>query len=372
MKRSIPLKLKLTASSICVLTVMCAFFALSTFYSANELVIASVTFPATSVEGNVPVAALEPSTALSAASAEAMWQFRGTTIVVMLCLIAFGSILTYLFAAKTLKPLEDLTKRVQEIDIHNLEQGVSIPGTHDEVARLAWAFQGMTEKLNLSYQVQRRFSANAAHELRTPLAAIQAQLDVFQMKPNRNQQEYAALLQSIGESTERLSNLVRDLLAFTNDQRIDKKEPVALRDLLEEIAFELEDDAAARQIGIKISGEGTVYGDDGLLQRAFYNLIANAIRYNVDGGDISIEAADNKVIVADTGVGIPDDAKAHIFDTFFCVDKSRSRELGGSGLGLAIAKNIIDKHGGQIRIEDNQPQGSVFIVEFDSAFETEL
>ena len=192
------------------------------------------------------------------------------------------------------------------------------------------------------------------------------------MKPNRDQQEYAALLQSIGESTERLSNLVRDLLAFTNDQRIDKKEPVALRDLLEEIAFELEDDAAARQIGIKISGEGTVYGDDGLLQRAFYNLIANAIRYNVDGGDISIEAADNKVIVADTGVGIPDDAKAHIFDTFFCVDKSRSRELGGSGLGLAIAKNIIDKHGGQIRIEDNQPQGSVFIVEFDSAFETEL
>lgn len=273
--------------------------------------------------------------------------------------------LTYLFASKTLKPLEDLTDRVDHITIHNLDEGVPIPRTKDEVARLAQAFHDMTEKLNLSYQVQKNFSANAAHELRTPLAAIQTQLDVFQMKPDRNAEEYTALLQSVGASTERLSNLVKDLLTFTNEQKLDKREPVELRSLLEEIVFELEERASARQIKITISGEGTVFGDDGLLQRAFYNLISNAIRYNVDGGSISIDVTDDKVTIADTGVGIPDDAKPYVFDAFFCVEKSRSRELGGSGLGLAIVKSTVENHGGYICVENNQPQGSVFVVGFD-------
>ncbi len=361
MKKSIPLKLKLTVISVCILTIMCAVLTLSAIFSADELVQASVLTPALSMDGDMPAFLLEPSTAVT----EAIWKFRGKTIAVMLCLAAIGSVLTYLFAARTLKPLEDLTKRVQHINIHNLDEGVPIPGTQDEVSRLAQAFQDMTEKLNLSYQVQKNFSANAAHELRTPLAAIQTQLDVFQMKPDRKVEEYTSLLQSIGESTERLSNLVKDLLTFTNEQKIEKKEPVELRSLLEEIVFELEERAAARQIEVTISGEGTVCGDDGLLQRAFYNLIANAIRYNVDGGSIFIDITNDKVTVSDTGVGIPDDAKPYVFNTFFCVDKSRSRELGGSGLGLAIVKSIIEEHGGYVCVENNQPQGSRFIVGFD-------
>lgn len=357
---SVPLKLKLTAVSVCILTVMCVAFAISTIFSTDELVKASITTPAISIDEDMPAIPLEPSVAAT----EALREFRGTTVLVMICLIALGSALTYLFASKTLKPLEDLTERVHHITIHNLDEGVPIPRTKDEVARLAQAFHDMTEKLNLSYQVQKNFSANAAHELRTPLAAIQTQLDVFQMKADRSAEEYTALLKSIGESTERLSNLVKDLLTFTNEQKIDKKEPVELRSLLEEIVFELEERAAARQIDITISGEGTVFGDDSLLQRAFYNLISNAIRYNIDGGSISIDVSDEKVTVADTGVGIPDDAKPYVFDTFFCVDKSRSRELGGSGLGLAIVKSIVENHGGYICVKDNQPQGSVFVVGF--------
>lgn len=361
MRTSVPLKLKLTAVSVCILTVMCAAFAISTIFSTNELIQATVTTPAISIDGDMPAVPLEPSVAVT----EALWEFRGTTVLVMLFLIGLGSALTYLFASKTLKPLEDLTDRVDHITIHNLDEGVPIPRTKDEVARLAQAFHDMTEKLNLSYQVQKNFSANAAHELRTPLAAIQTQLDVFQMKPDRNAEEYTALLQSVGASTERLSNLVKDLLTFTNEQKLDKREPVELRSLLEEIVFELEERASARQIKITISGEGTVFGDDGLLQRAFYNLISNAIRYNVDGGSISIDVTDDKVTIADTGVGIPDDAKPYVFDAFFCVDKSRSRELGGSGLGLAIVKSIVENHGGYICVENNQPQGSVFVVGFD-------
>lgn len=361
MRTSIPLKLKLTAISICILTVMCVAFAISTIFSTNELVYAAVTTPAISVDEEMPAVELEPSVEVK----EALWQFRGTTVLVMLCLIALGSALTYLFASRTLKPLEELTERVNQIDIHNLDEGVPIPRTKDEVAQLAQAFHGMTEKLSLSYQAQKNFSANAAHELRTPLAAIQTQLDVFQMKPDRNAEEYTALLQNLGESTERLSNLVKDLLAFTNEKDI-KKEPVELRALLEETVLELEERAAARRIEITITGEGTVLGDDSLLQRAFYNLISNGIRYNIDGGSIAIEITEDKVTVADTGVGIPDEAKPHIFDTFFCVDKSRSRELGGSGLGLAIVKSIVEKHGGYVLVEDNHPRGTVFVVGFDS------
>lgn len=362
MKKMIPLKLKLTAVSVCIFTIMCAVLAMSAIFSANKLVQATVTTPAMSIDGDMPAVLLNES---STVEPEAIGQFQGTTVVVMLCTIALGSVFTYIFAAKTLKPLEDLTERVQHITIHNLNKGIEIPETKDEVSRLAQAFQDMTEKLNHSYQVQKNFSANAAHELRTPLAAIQTQLDVFQMRPDRKMEEYNALLQSIGESTDRLSHLVKDLLTFTNEQKINKNRNVELKSLLEEIVFELEEYAAARQIEINITGEGTVSGDDSLLQRAFYNLISNAIRYNVDGGSISIDVSDDKVTVADTGVGIPDDAKPYIFDTFFCVDKSRSRELGGSGLGLPIVKSIIEKHGGYICVDNNQPKGSIFTVRFN-------
>lgn len=361
MKKKIPLKLKLTAVSVCILTAMCVVLALSAIFSGNELVRATAVTPAMALDGDMSAATLEPSAVVM----EAIWQFRGTTVIVMLCLVVLGSILTYLFAARTLKPLEKLTERVQHINIHNLKEGVSIPRTNDEVARLAAAFHDMTKKLDMSYQVQKNFSANAAHELRTPLAALQTQLDVFQMKPDRNLEEYTNLLKSIGESTERLSNLVKDLLTFTNEQKIGKKEPVELRSLLEETVFELEECAAAKQIDIAISGSGTVLGDDSLLQRAFFNLISNAIRYNINGGSIFIEITDEQVTIADTGIGIPDEAKTHIFNTFFCVDKSRSRELGGSGLGLAIVKNIIEKHDGYIYVKDNQPQGSIFVVSFN-------
>lgn len=361
MRKSIPLKLKLTAVSVCILTAMCAALTLFALFSANELVQAAVTTPSLSVDGDIPASTLEPSAVVT----QAVRQFRGTTILVMLCLVVLGSVLTYLFASRTLKPLENLTKTVQQINVHNLKEGVLIPHTKDEVARLAGAFHEMTKKLDLSYQVQKNFSANAAHELRTPLAAIQTQLDVFQMKPDRNIEEYSSLLQSIGESTDRLSNLVKDLLTFTNEQEIKKKEPVELRSLLEETVFELEEYAVAKQIEITISGQGTVLGDDSLLQRAFFNLISNAIRYNINSGSIVIKITDNEVTVADTGIGIPDEAKDRIFDTFFCVDKSRSRELGGSGLGLAIVKNIIEKHDGYIYVKDNQPQGSIFVVKFN-------
>lgn len=364
MKRKIPLKFKLTITSVLILTTMCIIFAASSIFSANTLVEATKTVPAQSIGNATPINPAAEEMVTTPFTAE-LGQFRGTTIGVMACLIVFGSALTYVFAAKTLKPLEQLTDTINNINIHNLDEKIPIPGTGDEVDRLTESFNDMTTKLNSAYQVQKNFSANAAHELRTPLALIQTQVDVFQMKADRSPTEYTALLHSISESTDRLSHLVNDLLSFTNEQEVDLTRQVNLRELLEETAFELEESAAAKQITITISGEGTVPGSDCMLQRAFYNLLSNAIRYNVDSGRIIVQISEKKVTIADTGIGIPDEAKPNIFNTFFCVDKSRSRELGGSGLGLAIVKNIIQKHNGYIYVKDNQPKGSVFVVGFD-------
>lgn len=362
MKRKMSLKIKLTIMSVVILTTMCIALAASTIFIADSIVSATLTTPAKSIGPSTEATVTQDSVPSVDA---ALGQFRGNTIVVMICLIVFGSVLTYVFASKTLKPLEHLTKTVDNININNLDENIPIPHTGDEVDRLTQSFNDMTTKLNQSYQVQKNFSANAAHELRTPLAMLQTQVEVFQMKSDRSATEYNALLQSITESTDRLSHLVNDLLSFTNEQEIDLSYPVDLRSLLDETVFELEEAAEAKQIQVTVSGEGTVYGNDSLLQRAFYNLITNAIRYNVDGGCIDIQIESSRVIISDTGIGIPDEAKPNIFNTFFCVDKSRSRELGGSGLGLAIVKNIIEKHNGYIYVKNNLPQGSVFVVGFD-------
>lgn len=365
--KKLPLKAKLTLTSVIILSVMCVCLTLTSIYAANILSSAADTSPAEVMEGTIqPEQSTEiHNSATKKPKTDAIKQFRTTTIFAMIALIGIGSILTYFFANKTLQPLERLTEAANHININNLDENIPLPGTGDEIERLTESFNDMTTKLNASYQVQKNFSANAAHELRTPLATIQTQIDVFELKADRNPVEYFDLIKSVSESTERLSNLVNDLLSFTNEQAVDMSKYVNLRGLIEEIVFELEEKAEARNIKIMLAGEGDVFGSDSLLQRAFYNLISNAIRYNVDGGSISITISNKKVIVADTGVGIPDEAKANIFNTFFCVDKSRSRALGGSGLGLAIVKNIIEKHGGTVYVKDNKPQGAKFIVEFE-------
>ena len=377
----LPLKAKLTITSIIILTVMCMCLTITANYAASSLSNAMNTAPAqNSSRISTPqqredlkdaattqdVATTQNATITQdAITKAATTKFHFTTIYAMIVLIGVGSVLTYIYASKTLKPLEQLTETANHININNLDENIPLPNTGDEVERLTKSFNDMTTKLNASYQVQKNFSANAAHELRTPLATIQTQLDVFELKTDRNPTEYTALIKSVSQSTERLSNLVNDLLSFTNEQDVDMTKSVDLHGLIEEIIFELEENAKAKNIKIILEGEGEIFGSDGLLQRAFYNLISNAIRYNVDGGNIAITISNKKVTVADTGVGIPEEAKPNIFNTFFCVDKSRSRELGGSGLGLAIVKNIIEKHGGSIYVEDNKPQGSIFIVMFE-------
>ena len=269
-----------------------------------------------------------------------------------------------------LKPLGNLSNEVNNININNLSKKLEVPQSGDEVESLTKSFNKMMEVINSSYIMQKNFSANVAHELNTPLAVLQTKIEVFNKKEDRTLDEYKDLLSTINRNTQRLSHLVKDMLELTNEQEIHINQKVYIKELIEEITFELERIARDKNITIQVRGEEVcIYGNDSLLQRTFYNLIENAIKYNVVDGRVLVNIINerNNVIieVKDSGNGIPDELKNKVFDPFFRIDKSRDREIGGSGLGLAIVKHILDKHNATIEVKDNLPRGTTFIIKFN-------
>lgn len=310
------------------------------------------------------VQSLKPSTEVAAKT------FRINNIAVMMVLIIAGSYMTYYHSNKTLKPLEKLNEEMNKINANNLNTSIVFQNTGDEVDQLTKSFNTMISKLHDSYMLQKNFSSNAAHELRTPLTVMQTKIEVFKMK-KRSMNEYEDFLAIIEDSTWRLSEIVKDLLDFTNDQAVDMTEQVNIREIVEEVLYELEDKAVKDKITISLLGEDAVInGNDSLLQQAIYNLVENAIKYNNKNGEIVVEILKEKeqviLKVSDTGIGIPDEMKECIFQPLFRVEESRNREIAGSGLGLAIVKNIIEKHGAIMKVEDNIPQGSCFEIIFKS------
>ncbi len=366
--KKMSLRIKLTFTSIVILTSMCILLTMTAIYSAS--------FITNSVNSLLPEDSQyiqEPTNSYAAASTTqsteaATKTFRINNITVMFILIVVGSYMTYYFSSKALKPLEKLNDKINRININNLNVNIALQNTGNEIDQLTQSFNTMTSKLHNSYMLQKNFSANAAHELRTPLAIIQTKIDVFKMK-KRSIEEYDEFLATIEENTVRLSAIVQGLLNFTNEQVVDMSQQVNIKEIVEEVLYELEGEASRNNIDISLKGNNTVVnGNDGLLQQAIYNLIENAIKYNNKNGKIEVEILqkDNNIIlrVSDTGIGIPDEMKERVFQPLFRVDESRSRDIAGSGLGLAIVKNIIEKHGGIIKVEDNIPQGTCFEVIF--------
>ncbi|MCM1989072.1 HAMP domain-containing sensor histidine kinase [Oceanirhabdus seepicola] len=266
-----------------------------------------------------------------------------------------------------LKPVKELSEKIENVTAHNLSQKIETPNIQDEIYGLTKSFNTMIEKLEQSFESQKQFSANAAHELRTPLAVLQVKLDVFEKEENHNIEEFTELISDMKKHTSRLSNLVISLLELTNLEEIPMENNIEVYSLIEEILWDLDSIAEKNNISLSLTGDtAKIIGDDTLLYRGFYNLIENAIKYNNHNGkvDVDIETKNNDVIIkiSDTGIGIPTDMKERIFEPFVRVDKSRSREMGGAGLGLAITSEIIKKHGGSIEISDNMPKGTIFTV----------
>ena len=290
-----------------------------------------------------------------------------TTIIILL-----SSVCTYFLTKKTLTPLQKLTSEVSQIQAQNLSTQLAVPNSKDEIAQLTSSFNEMLARLDNAFSTQKQFSANAAHELRTPLAVLQTNLEVFEKKQEPEIVEYRQLFTMIKEQTARLSQLVGTLLDMTNLKSVPRTDQVALEELVDEVFCDL--DPVAEKAGISIHFNDSanqnlhtdVTGSYVLLYRAVYNLVENAIKYNRPHGSVSVSVKQERgqamVLVTDTGIGISPENQKKIFDPFFRVDKSRSRAMGGAGLGLALVDSIAKEHGGAVKVLESSETGSTIAL----------
>lgn len=291
------------------------------------------------------------------------------SILATAAVILLAGAFTYFLAGRALAPLRQFSGRIEKIQAQNLSEPLEIPGTDDEVAKLTRSFNGMLERLDNAFRVQRQFSANAAHELRTPLAVMRTNLDVLKKRKNPTAGEYAETLQSVSEQTERLSHLVKMLLEMTELETAPRNDRVCLSALIEEVICDLAQVADEKKVTLcQEPGDAEVTGSDQLLYRAVYNLVENAIKYNRPNGSVTVgvHREDGCVLlrVEDTGIGIAEENQTDIFEPFVRVDKSRSRAMGGAGLGLALVRDIAKKHGGSVRVVKSSDRGTVIEMKF--------
>lgn len=290
-----------------------------------------------------------------------------TTIIILL-----SSVCTYFLTKKALTPLQKLTSEVSQIQAQNLSTQLPVPDSKDEIAQLTSSFNEMLTRLDNAFSTQKQFSANAAHELRTPLAVLQTNLEVFEKKQKPEMIEYRQLFTMIKEQTARLSQLVGTLLDMTNLKSVPRTDQVSLEELVDEVFCDL--DPIAEKAGISIHFNDSsnqdlhtdVTGSYVLLYRAVYNLVENAIKYNRPHGSVSVsvkqENGQAMVLVTDTGIGISPENQKKIFDPFFRVDKSRSRAMGGAGLGLALVDSIAKEHRGTVKVLESSSAGSTIVL----------
>lgn len=375
MLKKVPIRLRLTILSMLLLAVCCVILTLILNFSANQMantIEAAPVLPAAQMgENNLPAefgsATMEMVPVQSANSRQARLQFLYQSIVYMAAVVLTGGGLTYYISGKALQPLYEFNRQMKNRTQHNLSERLPIPESHDEIADLTCSFNEMSCKLDEAFEAQKRFAQSAAHELRTPLTVLKTKVDVFGKKPAHTAEEYDMLLSVIAKHTNRLSELVIDLLELTNIDALDCSDRIEVKTMLHHISQELSDFTKAQNITVTICGEEqTVCGSKSLLHRAFYNLIENAVKYNTPNGQIEMLVSSDEshtvITIADTGIGIPAELQKHIFEPFFRVDKSRSRQMGGAGLGLATVKSIIEKHGGEVTVSDNTGGGTVFKI----------
>lgn len=296
--------------------------------------------------------------------------YRNKSLLFSTVLSLFGGVVTYFISGRALQPLADFSKKIEQVQAQNLSDSRIEENKVKELNQLSVSYNKMLDRLSEAFEVQRQFTANAAHELRTPLALMQVQLDSYHStKHPDNDASTNQTIQMVTEQNERLTKMVKTLLDMSELQTIARDETIALDDLIEEVLVDLEPLAQEKNITlINECNAVTLSGSDILIYRLVYNLVENAIKYNRINGSVTVKAfAKDKHIyltVADTGNGIPEDLKERVFEPFFRLDKSRSRELGGVGLGLALVHEIVRVHDGSIQVKDNPSGGTIFEVIF--------
>lgn len=281
-----------------------------------------------------------------------------------------GGVATYFISGRALKPLCEFSDKIEEVQAQNLSDSRIEESSVAELNRLSVSYNRMLARLSEAFKTQRQFTANAAHEFRTPLAVMQLQLDLYNSTEHPTNDACAQqTIRMMTEQNERLSKMVKTLLDMSELQTVARDDEIALDALVEEVLADLEPLAQEKTIHLTAQCDAvTMTGSDILLYRLVYNLVENAIKYNTPGGTVTVGVAQQdkhiRLTVADTGTGIPEDLKERVFEPFFRLDKSRSRALGGVGLGLALVREIVNVHGGSISVKDNPDGGTTFEVVF--------
>ena len=281
-----------------------------------------------------------------------------------------GGVATYFISGRALKPLCEFSDKIEEVQAQNLSDSRIEESSVAELNRLSVSYNRMLARLSEAFKMQRQFTANAAHEFRTPLAVMQLQLDMYNSTEHPTNDACAQqTIRMMTEQNERLSKMVKTLLDMSELQTVARDDEIALDALVEEVLADLEPLAQEKAIHLTAQCDAvTMTGSDILLYRLVYNLVENAIKYNTPGGTVTVGADRQdkhiRLTVADTGTGIPEELKERVFEPFFRLDKSRSRALGGVGLGLALVREIVSVHGGSISVKDNPDGGTTFEVIF--------
>ena len=371
MKKTKSLQLKLTLATAFLIIISC----LTISYSISSFAVvymseiedsAIAILPndtlATDSEDSFEVA-LDPKVALSDMFKNTRDEFWVKSLLITLIITIISSLTMYLVIGHALRPLQNLGKQMGEIQIKNLQTPIVSGNADNEIAQLTNAFNKMLSRLGTNFAEQKQFSANAAHELRTPLAVIRTRLEVLGKSNTVEIEEYKDTIAMITTQIDRLSHVIDVLLEMTELQSAEKTDHISLADMVEEILYDLAAIAEARGITVvQTAGNAEIIGNDTLIYRAIYNLIENAIKYNRDGGKviIAIEAQENLAVVriSDTGSGIEKSEWEHIFEPFFRIDKSRSRSMGGAGLGLALVREIAKEHSGNAKVVKSSTEGT--------------
>ena len=305
----------------------------------------------------------------------AQGRFRTTNWYITAAVTLLSGILAYFVSGRALKPLRSFASQVEQVQLNNLADMRIDEDVLPEFRQLSHSFNQMLERLNNAFTAQRQFTGNAAHELRTPLALMQAQLELFSAEHPDMLPETAKFLTLLREQTERLTQMTKTLLEMSNLQQVARNEQIQLIPMIEEIFTDLAPLAEKRSITLEAEGNAALTGSDALIYRLLFNLTENAVKYNRPGGSVRVELAQRQekciIRVSDTGCGIPEEYQQSIFQPFFRVDKSRSREYGGVGLGLSLVWEIAALHGGSVWVEESSDKGTTIAVELPTGAESD-
>ena len=296
--------------------------------------------------------------------------YKKNSLIISALLALLGGVATYFISGHALRPIREFSDKIEKVQAQNLADSRIEENQVEELNQLSVSYNKMLERLSDAFEIQRQFTANAAHELRTPLALMQVQLDLYNSTQHSGSDEDTLqTIKMVTEQNDRLGKMVKTLLDMSELQTVGRDDKIIVDALVDEVLADLE--PLAQEKNIKLIGKCeniTMVGSDILIYRLVYNLVENAIKYNHAGGQVTV-TADRKekqvcLSVADTGNGIPEELRDRVFEPFFRVDKSRSRALGGVGLGLALVREIVRVHDGSITVSSNPSGGTIFDVMF--------